>query len=279
MNIASVAIAISPGILTTGDLTLSGTQYPVNYIVNLNGPNPGSGYDQILVNGSVSIANTSLTVTIGAPFLPTIGEVFTIVATEGEWYQVSREGEVAGWMHRNLGTRRESTNLPLKIGEIVEARLAYFDQFKNEDSFFRRQGWFPSFFLRNAAGDLRVTEPEEGGREVAIDLSYALKDIEYRMIIRDAGSFILPGANRTFLADLMLSVFDAAPEVERVRLNLWFAVLDSNGTMTWRAMGGLVLASEAAARIPREGGYGDALWGALEENTTPPSLWERGKPD
>ncbi len=204
------------------------------------------------------------------------GEVFTIVATEGEWYQVAREGTVAGWMHKNLGTRRESTNLPLKLGEIVEARLAYFDQFKNEAPFFRRQGWFPSFFLRHAGQDIGVTELEGEDREVTVDLSYALRDIEYRMIINDADSFFLPGANRTFLADLMLSIFDAAPEVRTVRMNLWFADLDRNGTMTWRSMGGIVLGAEAAARISREGEYGESLWGVLEQDTTPPALWEGG---
>jgi hypothetical protein len=34
------------------------------------------------VTGSVSIANTSLSVTIGAPFVPTIGEVFTIIGND-----------------------------------------------------------------------------------------------------------------------------------------------------------------------------------------------------
>jgi len=206
------------------------------------------------------------------------GEVFTIVATEGDWYQLSREGEVAGWIYNGLGTRRESTNLPLKLSELVEARLAYYDQFKNEATFFRRQGWFPSFFLRKAGEDLRVIEREGEGKEVSIDLSYALRDIEYRMIISDADSFILPGANRTFLADLIFSVLEAAPEVAKVNLNLWVGVLDKSGTMTWRSMGGVIIGAEAAAGVPREGDYGAALWRVLEQDTTPADLWAPAAP-
>jgi SH3-like domain-containing protein len=205
------------------------------------------------------------------------GEIFTIVVEEEEWYQVSKEGALEGWMHESVGVKRESRNLTLRARDMVEGRLAYFDQFKNETSLFRRAGWFPSFFLRNPGGDLQVSEPTPAGKEIMLHLSYALKDIEYRTVISAADGFTLPGATKTFLADLFLSLFDISPEIRRVRINIWFGVLQKDGSLTWSSKGTAVLGSAVARRVSREGNFTAAVWSGLEQNTIPPELWEQAK--
>jgi hypothetical protein len=64
--------------LQTGNLTLQlGT-----YAAELNSGSPGSGYDQLVVNGAVNITNgTALQLSLG--FLPSIGQAFTIIANRG----------------------------------------------------------------------------------------------------------------------------------------------------------------------------------------------------
>jgi uncharacterized protein YgiM (DUF1202 family) len=202
------------------------------------------------------------------------GEVFTIVVEQEEWYQVSKEGAVEGWMHESVGVKRESRNLALRARDMVEGRLAYFDQFKNETSLFRRAGWFPSFFLRDPARDLQVSELTPAGKEITLHLSYALKDIEYRTVIAATEGFTLPGATKTFLADLFLSLFDISPGVRRVRIHIWFGVLQKDGTLTWNSRGAAVLNSAVARRVAREGNFTAAVWSGLEQNTIPPELWE-----
>jgi len=74
----NLAPGVSPGFLTCSNLTLA-----VNgeFFVELDGPLPGSGYDQMVVRGSVALNNNTLHVSIGAP--PAEGDRFTIILNDG----------------------------------------------------------------------------------------------------------------------------------------------------------------------------------------------------
>ncbi len=71
----------TPGILTfNGSLTLlSGVS---KLEIDLAGVNPGKGYDQVKVNGSLNLGGT-LTLTLGSGFEPTPGEKFYLIAYTG----------------------------------------------------------------------------------------------------------------------------------------------------------------------------------------------------
>lgn len=70
----TIAPGNSPGILGTGNLTLSGG----NLTLEINGATAGTGYDQINVAGTVSLtANTNFTLAFG--YVPAVGETFTII--------------------------------------------------------------------------------------------------------------------------------------------------------------------------------------------------------
>jgi autotransporter-associated beta strand protein len=73
---------LSPGnstaIMFTGDLTLNGGG---TLTVELNGLSVGSGYDQVLVTGTVTLGGGTLSVLLG--FTPTVGNVFTIINNDG----------------------------------------------------------------------------------------------------------------------------------------------------------------------------------------------------
>jgi hypothetical protein len=67
----------SPGILTGSNLTLSSN---MSYQVEIDGPIAGSGYDQIAVNGSVTLAG-ALNVILG--LAPPPDTTFTIIENDG----------------------------------------------------------------------------------------------------------------------------------------------------------------------------------------------------
>jgi uncharacterized protein YgiM (DUF1202 family) len=203
------------------------------------------------------------------------GEIFSIVVESGDWYQVAAKGKVAGWVNHVVGEKVESKNLSLRLLDLVEGKLAWFDQLKNEDSRFRRVGWYPSLFLRRPAGDIVVEKVSSARSAVTVNLSYARRDVEYRMIVNASDRFTLPGANRIFLSDLMLAILDLSREVERVRLHLWFAVLEANGSLSWQSKGEIELPVAVADRLPREGNVTAAVWAALESNTLPPAIWRQ----
>jgi hypothetical protein len=69
----------SPGILTAGDTTL---QNGSNFDIQIQGGTAGTGYDQLQVNGTVSLAGL-LSVTTTA-FTPTDGSLFFIIVNDGE---------------------------------------------------------------------------------------------------------------------------------------------------------------------------------------------------
>jgi len=73
-----LAPGLSPGRLTTSNLTF----YPTStYRVELNGSTPGTGYDQLKVNGDVDLGGGVLEVTL--EFNPVGGESFTIIDNDG----------------------------------------------------------------------------------------------------------------------------------------------------------------------------------------------------
>ena len=60
---------------------LGATLLPPQYVVQLNGTTPGSGYDQIDVVGSVNLGGATLVLGLG--FSPAVGTAFTIVNNDG----------------------------------------------------------------------------------------------------------------------------------------------------------------------------------------------------
>ena len=81
-TIASSGIT-SNGIITPGNspgiFTLNGSAVS-NSVINmeLNGITPGTGYDQLLVSGALSL-NGTLNVTLGAGYTPAVDDAFTII--------------------------------------------------------------------------------------------------------------------------------------------------------------------------------------------------------
>jgi autotransporter-associated beta strand protein len=68
----------SVGIFTTGSVALD----PLTSLqVELNGPGAGTGYDQLRVNGTVILTNSTLSATLS--FAPTVGTTFILVDNDG----------------------------------------------------------------------------------------------------------------------------------------------------------------------------------------------------
>ena len=74
----SVRPGSSPATLTCSNLTFAAQG---DFFVELNGPSPGSGYDQLNVRGGVSLSNSTLHVTLG--FQSALSNAFTIVNNDG----------------------------------------------------------------------------------------------------------------------------------------------------------------------------------------------------
>lgn len=75
---ARISPGFSPGIINSGDLTLTAGSF---VDIELNGTTAGTGYDQINVTGSVNLGNAILNVTNG--FTPSVGNTFTIINNDG----------------------------------------------------------------------------------------------------------------------------------------------------------------------------------------------------
>ncbi|HTY87182.1 MAG TPA: autotransporter-associated beta strand repeat-containing protein [Candidatus Acidoferrum sp.] len=76
----TIAPGNSPGILTTSNVVFSATG---TFSVDLNGPTPGVGYDQLNVRGTNSLANATLVVNSGPGLPGAIGDQFIIVNNDG----------------------------------------------------------------------------------------------------------------------------------------------------------------------------------------------------
>lgn len=83
INVKGVSTAIAPGsgpgILTCNNLDASGGNGQLE--IELNGTTPGTGYDQLNVNGSVNL--TGLSLSGSRSFSPAQGETFTIINNDG----------------------------------------------------------------------------------------------------------------------------------------------------------------------------------------------------
>ena len=164
--------------------------------------------------------------------------------------------------------------LPDRLREYLEGSLARYDALKNESAGFRRQGWFPSLFPRDSERDV-VIEPGVGGKSsVTAHISCARRDLEQRLVIAPADRFELPGADKRFFAELLGALATLAPEIDHARLVFWFAVLRTDGQMTWELRGGVGLSAAAASRVPTGKRTAEVIWPLLDENTLPPSVWD-----
>ena len=71
---ATIAPGMSPGCLSTGDMTIMGT-----YQVDIGGTTACSGYDQLKVTGAVDITGATLTPSLYGGFTPAVGQSYTII--------------------------------------------------------------------------------------------------------------------------------------------------------------------------------------------------------
>ena len=69
----NISPGASPGILNSSNVTLRSTSF---FTVELNGPDPGAGYDQLNVSGVVDLGNSTLNASLG--FIPGSSS-FTII--------------------------------------------------------------------------------------------------------------------------------------------------------------------------------------------------------
>jgi autotransporter-associated beta strand protein len=74
----TVAPGSSPAILTCSNVALNAT---ANFVVELNGPAPGTGYDQLNVRGTNQLGGAALNVSVGYP--PSEGQEFVIINNDG----------------------------------------------------------------------------------------------------------------------------------------------------------------------------------------------------
>jgi autotransporter-associated beta strand protein len=72
------AVPLASGVVNCSNVALDAT---TTFLVHLNAMNPGTGYDQLNVNGTVQLANAALNVVLG--FDPAVGSAFTIINNDG----------------------------------------------------------------------------------------------------------------------------------------------------------------------------------------------------
>lgn len=173
-----------------------------------------------------------------------------------------------------VGARGGPVSLPERLRAYLEGSFARYDVLKSESAGFRRQGWYPSFFLRDPERDLVVERGPGGTSVVTVHASYARRDVEQRLVIGPAERFELPGADKRFFAEVLGELATIAPEIGRVRVRFWFGVLRVDGQMSWVSRGGIGLPAAGARRFPAGSRTAEAIWPLLDENTLPPSVWD-----
>src|SRR5262249_61252654 len=52
-----------------------------SFVVRLNGPVAGTGYDQLQVTGTVNLGGATLSASLSPTFLPALGTAFTIITS------------------------------------------------------------------------------------------------------------------------------------------------------------------------------------------------------
>ena len=80
-NSVTIAPGASPGILTCSNLNNVLDPSKGTLQIELNGPTPGSGYDQLNVRGTVNLTGLTLNRSLG--FSSAVGNQFTIIANDG----------------------------------------------------------------------------------------------------------------------------------------------------------------------------------------------------
>lgn len=163
--------------------------------------------------------------------------------------------------------------LPERLRDFVEGSLARYDALKTEAAGFRRQGWYPSLFLRDPARDVEVAAAAGGALDVTAHLFHARRDLEQRLVIAPAERFELPGADKRFFSELLGALAASDPRIAHVRLRFWFGVLRADGQMSWESRGGLGLAAATARQLAAGSRTPEALWRLLDENTLAADVW------
>jgi autotransporter-associated beta strand protein len=79
----NVSPGTSPGTLTCSNLTFIYSGTPGGYSVELTGPTPGTGYDQLNVRGTNNLANASLNLNLAFATPVALGQQFTIINNDG----------------------------------------------------------------------------------------------------------------------------------------------------------------------------------------------------
>jgi len=171
----------------------------------------------------------------------------------------------------------EGEGLPKDLAGRLRAfavgSLARYDGVKSSAAGFRRQGWFPSCWLRDEEADLEVSAGPDGGVTATVHVSCARRDIDQQRVVGPLERFLLPAADRRFFAELVADLADLAPQVTRARLRFWFAALQVDGSLVWENRGALAITAAAARRVPAGARTREALWPLLEEDTVPAALW------
>ncbi len=89
---ATVAPGLSPGCLTSGDLTLvAGSTYQAE----IGGADVCTGYDQLKVTGAVDITDATLTTSLYNSFKPAVGGTYTIIDNDGSDPVIGTFGDLA----------------------------------------------------------------------------------------------------------------------------------------------------------------------------------------
>jgi autotransporter-associated beta strand protein len=79
----SPGVNVSPGGSMPGILHVPSIAFPVgsSFVVRLNGPTAGTGYDQLQVTGTVDLGGATLNASLSPTFLPALGSAFTIISS------------------------------------------------------------------------------------------------------------------------------------------------------------------------------------------------------
>ncbi|PYK07790.1 MAG: hypothetical protein DME61_11940 [Verrucomicrobia bacterium] len=82
MSVLAPGLPTSPfvGILNTGAVSFVGG---ATFSASMRGPNPGSGYTQLNVTGSVNLTNANLVTQLASSPAPVLGQVYTIINATG----------------------------------------------------------------------------------------------------------------------------------------------------------------------------------------------------
>jgi len=167
-------------------------------------------------------------------------------------------------------------DLAARLRDYAAGSLAKFDEVKSAAVAFRRQGWFPSCWLRDPDADVGLAAGP-GGRTVTVVVSCARRDIDHRLVLGPLERFLLPGADRRFFGELAVALASASPEIARARLRFSFAALDPRGRVVWEDRGAIAITAAAARSVPAGQRTQRAVWPLLDENTVPESLWPEGE--